>query len=98
MHFIVKLLEQGLNPKAVELHYNNNTLLHHACYCGLEQTVQKLIELKVDSSIPNKAGFTALQLACKAGKREIIRALLQSGANVWQKNEVNGETAFSNCD
>lgn len=91
---IVKLLQQGVNPNAQETRSYENTLLHHACHHGYIQTVQKLLELQVDSSIPNKGGFTALHTACVAGHRLIVRALLKGGANVWQKNEVNGETAL----
>lgn len=57
-----------------------NTLLMFAGLWGQYDAAQYLLQNKADYTLTNKKGETALSLASKAGKRDIVTLLRQFGA------------------
>ena len=57
--------------------------LHFVAKRGLQELVFSLAtEAPTDVNLPDGQGYTALDIACKAGNPEIVKILLQTGAEV----------------
>ena len=77
---VLFLLEAGVDVNIVN--FDGNTSLHVAVYgnCN-KQTLQQMIEKGVSVNALNKRGETALVLACELAQVELVRVLLEKGAN-----------------
>ena len=64
-----------------EFSFYDMTPLMCACYGEAKNTVKELIELGADVNLVNKDGMSALMYAACRGNMDIIRYLVQSGAN-----------------
>ncbi|KAK0390548.1 hypothetical protein NLU13_0052 [Sarocladium strictum] len=95
-----KLLEAGANINALA---DSGTTLYLAAKCNQIETVKLLLEKEADVEIATQRineilpeeefGMTPLCIACYRNNLEVIRALLQAGANVNHmcKDEKTGE-------
>lgn len=70
-----------------------NTALHFAVMQNVNLDILNALKEKYALDIPNKLGETALMLAASSGKKEIIKSLLESGANI-NLRDNKGNTAF----
>jgi len=59
---------------------DNDTLLHNAAALGLEKTVQYLLAHHVKVSVRDKNNYTPLMLAASAKYLNVVRLLMQYGA------------------
>ena len=76
---------------AQALEQRANMVLQAACD-GETEALQALISQGADPSFANRAGSTALHIACLAGTSPCVDVLVQSGANLDAKNAIKGET------
>jgi ankyrin repeat protein len=76
------LLELGASPRTYALPLRWNAL-HHAAFYGNYATLLALLPACAASSIhePDERGWTLLHIAASAGHDEIVRHLLQLGAD-----------------
>lgn len=72
------LIEHGLD---INKKKDGETFLFTSSYNGRHKVSKKLIELGIDIHATATGGTTALHLACNDGKTEIVRLLLDAGAN-----------------
>ncbi|KAL3686875.1 hypothetical protein R1sor_013184 [Riccia sorocarpa] len=73
-----------------------NEVLKDAAKGGNLQVVNELLQGKlvnIDLQSPNRAGWTALHLACFYGHDEIVKSLLKAGADLEVRNN-SGNTAL----
>ena len=74
------LLQQGASASAVNTY--GRTILHTAAANGLASIVRRLIDAGADIDyVSNKDGFTPLLCAVRSGKVEVVKVLLEKGAN-----------------
>ena len=66
--------------------------LHFAVRVGEKQVVETLIAWKADLNIANRKNVTPLQLAETANKLDIMKKLIENGANV---NVINSQGKFT---
>jgi ankyrin repeat protein len=66
---------------------SGNSLLHDSCMLGQVQYVTALMKTKIDLEILNNKKQTPLMLACLYGHLEIVKLLVNSGANVFAEDE-----------
>lgn len=65
--------------------YNNSLLLHRAAHIGNIETVQVLLDAKLDTEEKDTRGMTPLLIAANLGEADIVRLLLRKGANIKAK-------------
>ena len=94
----MRLLEQNASVPIVDIIDNRGyTLLHTACFKNLDEIGKKLIdkahdtvtESQIETWINHKTiddGFSALHFASFRGNLNLIKLLLQNGANMHIKN------------
>lgn len=81
----------GIEPKRVDK--DGFTALHWAAWSGLPRCSAKLIDDGgLDINAKDNSGYTPLMLAALRGNVEVVRLLLQKGADISLKN-AKGETA-----
>ena len=68
---------------------NGSTPLHWACYYSAEESVNYLLNLKVDINAQDKEKFTPLHLAVNNNAINIVKLLLQKGADKKILNNYN---------
>ena len=68
---------------------NGSTPLHWACYYSAEESVNYLLDLKVDINAQDKEKFTPLHLAVNNNAINIVKLLLQKGADKKILNNYN---------
>lgn len=88
------LLNAGSNINAKS--HDGKTVLMHACYKGLTWRVEALMatEQTIDIDAIDHEGNTALMWACIGQNHEIVRHLIQVGANINVRNN-HGDTALT---
>ena len=72
---------QKYNVSAIEGNKDGSTPLHWACFIGSEVSFNFIINYYDDINIQDNDGFTPLHLAVVSEKTEIVKKLLQKGAN-----------------
>ncbi|EFJ38443.1 hypothetical protein SELMODRAFT_73489, partial [Selaginella moellendorffii] len=65
-----------------------STLLHHAVASGSPSVVRLLLKYGVHVNSVDKAGWTPLHVAVRCQQRDILRVLLNRGADWTIANEV----------
>jgi len=96
----------GIDPRKTD--NDGFTALHWAAWSGLRRCSAKLIdEGGLDINAADSFGYTPLMLAALRGNAEVVRLLLQKGADVSLKNAhgqtaadlaTNSESAYSSRD
>ncbi|KAL4884608.1 ankyrin repeat-containing domain protein [Aspergillus karnatakaensis] len=69
--------------------------LYYAAHCGMEQVVQVLLATGAD---PNSGRHCPLQAAARNGNRRMVRALIESGANVDSHNALGAACQHGHHD
>lgn len=106
-HFL-QLVENGNTAEAVEtLQQSNNrghllqcgnnggiTALHHACFGGYEDLARVLLGMGADPNRKTDYGFTALMAAVQGGDVGLLRAVLESRANVNERDHFEQRSAL----
>lgn len=82
---VVSLLTYGANPTARDR--MGETPLHKAVREGYLATVEALVEVS-DLNIRSNAGMAPLHWACITGQVEMVRLLLENGADPCLRNEA----------
>ena len=96
------LLENGADVNAIINDHTNNgntALIEVICVYGNMDNVESNVELllrqpEIDVNAMNNEGVTALMCASSQGHTEIVRMLLEKGAEVNAPNVHDGETAL----
>lgn len=78
--FVDKLIEYGVDINSKD--NDGSTPLHYAAYHGNTHVVGLLIARKVQIDIPNNDNETALIVACRKHREDIVLALTKAKANV----------------
>lgn len=74
------LLQYGANPNKTEnVEIGQNTPLHKAVEKNMIDVVNLFMDYGGDPTIKNKVGFTALHVASRDGRAEIVKLLLSKG-------------------
>lgn len=92
------ILKKSVPYLKTNIHTDNlvrmTTALHVACLHGILPTVQQLVlEMHIDVNYLDRTGSTALMYAAYSGHFEIVKFLVEHGANVEIKN-LKGGTAL----
>lgn len=77
------LISQGENSK-------NDTILFLAAYKGHKAIIEHLINQGADLNIENQYGFSPLHVAVGEGHFEVVKTLLDSGANIAKSSPGKG--------
>ena len=86
------LLAKGANPSAYSSTMGVSPI-HLAVANGHLNIVEKLLDLKVDINVKNKAGGSPLELSIMSGNIAIFNLLMKSNVDIEQKNS-NGISAL----
>lgn len=78
------LLEHNADPNVVD--EEGRTPLHYCVEFNKRRAAQDLLNKNAEKETPNKAGETALYLAIRRKKAELVEVLLRAGAVVDRKN------------
>lgn len=86
--------------------YNNwkpvstSELFMHSCRNGRTKAVQLILrhEVKINVDAVSKYGYTALMYACEAGYTEIVRLLINAGANIKTDSEFGNRPFIIACE
>ena len=78
------LLEHNADPNVAD--DEGRTPLHYCVEFNKKRAAQDLLSKNVEKEIPDKAGETALYLAIRKKKTELVEVLLRAGAVVDRKN------------
>ena len=94
----INFLFSSISPEAIaniihEKDLNDNTLLHYACFAGLDKVTAKLITLGARINLNNLRGDRPLIIASRNGFKNIVLQLLAAGVDV-NKTDAKGETAL----
>uniref|UniRef100_A0A4W4E7P5 Death domain-containing protein n=1 Tax=Electrophorus electricus TaxID=8005 RepID=A0A4W4E7P5_ELEEL len=83
----MKVLGRGVNVNAKNVHHR--TALHYAVACKNVEAVDLLLRRRAKLDLPDKYGVTAIHLAAWFGSLEILKLLVQSGADQRVETEVS---------
>ena len=92
---VARLLQAGADPNALSA--SGDTALHLASVAlagNVEQAAGLLLKAGADPTLPNRAGFTPLTMAAKRRDIEVMRVLLDHGADV-NATDRAGRTALN---
>lgn len=97
VHKAVAEMYQFINKESMELLDNEGmAAIHHAaqdnCYTLIDSMIEKRVNLNLTTDVPAVAGNTALHVACTYHKPEIVKRLIEAGADDTLLNN-RGETA-----
>jgi len=89
------MLELGADINFTESRWPKNTLLHYVCnqITTKPSTILKLMELKANINLQNRNKASPLHLACNIGNSDVVRFLIEQGANVTAV-DTHGRTAL----
>jgi ankyrin repeat protein len=73
------LLSRKVNVNLAEP--DGMTALHYAVFKDNTEAALMLLKAEADPKVKNAYGITPLWLACQNGNAELVRALLEAGAN-----------------
>lgn len=91
--FISGLFNMVLNFKSLIVSHNNKSALMNAITNNDINTVTTLLQQKAASDITYKYGLTPLMIATRFGFNDIVKTLLEAGADANAKTNEN-ETAL----
>lgn len=97
LHLIPKLVKSGAKVDVGDGSCDGNTLLHHAAYHGDLAGVRALLDAGADTEVRGGMGWTALYDAILGKHIEIVRLLVQRGANVNAPSSFYSHSTLLDC-
>ncbi len=95
LNSVKKLIEDGVVDINI-CDWANNTLLHTACANGHLEVAKYLLGKNVNVDSENNGGETPLILACETKNEDLIKLLIDNGANVFAKDSAPIKRICSN--
>ncbi|XP_054714802.1 ankyrin repeat domain-containing protein 16-like isoform X2 [Uloborus diversus] len=91
---IIKYIyENGNKVLLIQKNLDGKSPLHIAAHCGHLNSVQFLLSCQVPVDPLKRADWTPLMLACTKNNADVVKVLVENGANLLLKNK-DGWTAF----